>query len=91
MNKYERDKRLLEPQDDRHIARRKKKTGKWCKGKVGTPHTSKWVVSKTYTIRDRRWFDKVCETCGKKLDMWLENDKWWKRPKPDDLNLDDFK
>lgn len=83
---------------DRHIGRKKKKTGKWCKGKVGTEHKGKWTIEKRYSFSKSVWYTKVCMVCKKNLNYWIDDSKnpnyscysrRWK--KPADLNLEKVK
>lgn len=44
-------------QDTIRQTNKRKKTGKWCRGKVGVPHVSEIVVNHTYTARTTcRWY-----------------------------------
>lgn len=83
---------------DRHKGR-KKKTGKWCKGKVGVEHKGKWTIESKYTFSKSIWYTKACTVCKKHLDYWIDDSKnpncqglWSRRwKKPADLNLEKVK
>ena len=83
---------------DRHKGR-KKKTGKWCKGKVGVEHKGVWTIDKRYTHFLSVWYTKRCTVCKKNLDYWIDDSKnpncqglWSRRwKKPVDLNLEKVK
>lgn len=40
--------------------RPKKKTRKWCKGKIGVSHDPEWFMGEWYNV-------KICKNCGKHL------------------------
>lgn len=50
--------------------RSKKNTKRWCKGRVGIPHTPRWE-------RRNKWAESlssvfVCQQCRKELDYWFD-------------------
>jgi hypothetical protein len=76
---------LLQDEPLRHTNRRKK-TGRWCKGKVGVEHTPELVVNhnrELYRWRNGarevwRWHYSCkhsyrCTTCGKYTEYFLKN------------------
>ncbi len=92
-------KRNIPPEDsvDRHQGR-KKKTGKWCKGKVGVEHKGEWKLDKRYTHFLSTWYTKQCTVCKKHLNYWIDDSKnpnfsGWssRRKKPVDLDLEKVK
>lgn len=60
----------------------KKKTRKWCKGKVGVEHTlvcrnyvdvkygGSYVIGDNVTSLYQDWKLLMCSTCGKELEFW---------------------
>lgn len=66
--------------------RSKKNTKKWCKGKVGVEHKTKWVKGSELKNTNNRLKDilirkpsvnrfvLICEVCGKELDWDWNNE-----------------
>jgi hypothetical protein len=56
----------------RHRRRRRKDTKRWCRGKVGVLHVSRWQPAGNAS--DSQIL--VCFTCGKHLDLCVHFDAW---------------
>lgn len=52
--------------------RRRKDTKRWCRGKVGIPHSSRWQVMGQHSNHHLL----ICQACGKHLD-WCFHAPWW--------------
>jgi hypothetical protein len=62
---------LAKEQPSRHVGLHRKRTRRWCKGKVGTPHEFEWVRWLDLGVhwysdgRSITWYIEKCRACGR--------------------------